>query len=23
MVPLSMTVIGSWLGFQGCDIIRH
>jgi len=20
MVPFSMTLIGSWLGFQGCDI---
>jgi len=23
MVPLSMTLIGSWLGFQGRDIFRQ
>jgi len=23
MIPLSMTLIGSWLGFQGRDIFRH
>jgi len=22
MVPLSMTLIGPWLGFQGCDIFN-